>query len=162
MIESSQKRFKDLEKSNTALRKELADAKAAQEAANCRANEAEERANAAESSLALEKDVAKAEVDAFKEAVEQLRKEKEDVTEQLEGVAFEAMMKERCSLMRQLLAGEQTCWTPDKWIKEYESMEAGLPLSSDEESDDDQAAAEAGVVEESAGKAGGDEAPSVD
>ena len=131
MIESTQKRNKDLEKSNTSLRKELAEAKAAMDVAEKRVKEAEERAKAVEAAHKLEMEVSKLELDSFKEAVGSLKQEKVDLIDQLEGVAFKAMLKERSSLMRQYLAGEHVAWTPAEWIKECERMEAGL-YSEDE------------------------------
>ena len=157
-----------MEKSNIALRKEVVEAKSAAETSEGRAKDAEGKAKAAESTLALEREMTKLEVDSYKEALENLRKKKADLIEQLEGVALEAMMKERCSLMRQFLAGEQASWAPTKWIQEYERMEAGLPLSSDEESDDDRQAAgdvdkeEVDGVEAAEGKADGGSVHSID
>ena len=158
-----------MEKSNTALRKELVEAKSAVESLEGRAKDAEGKAKAAESTLALEREMTKLEVDSYNEALENLRKEKAKQIEQLEGIAFEAMMKERCSLMRQFSAGEHASWAPTKWIQEYERMEAGLPLSSDEESDGDRQASgdvdDKGVgngVEQAEGKNDGDSVHSTD
>lgn len=57
--------------------------------------------------------------------------------ERMKGVAFEAMLSEMSSLMKQYLAREYKPWTPKNWIKEHARYEVGLP-SSDEEAEEDE------------------------
>ena len=77
-----------MEKSNTSLRKELAEAKSLVIEAEGRAADADKKASVAESTLKLEREVSKLEVGSYKQAMESLEKEKAELTEQLEGVAF--------------------------------------------------------------------------
>ena len=103
-MESSQKRIRELEKSNTSLRKEAAEASERAGLAEKLANEAVDSVKVAEANLKLEKEVSQLEIDSLKEALKCLENEKQSLVEQLENIAFEATAKERHTLMKQYLA----------------------------------------------------------
>ena len=111
-----------MEKSNTSLRKEAAEASERAGLAEKLAKEAVDSVKVAEANLKLEKEVSQLEIDSLKEALKCLESEKQSLVEQLENIAFEAMAKERHTLMKQFLAGEHKDWTPEIWIQDYESL----------------------------------------
>lgn len=88
-IKPSQEKARNLEKSNTTLRKELAETKAATDAMKKKVKEAKREAKGAKRAV----------IDAYKDSVVVLENEKVALVDHLEGVAFEAMINKRSRLM---------------------------------------------------------------
>ena len=122
-----------MEKTNTSLRKETAEALEKAGAAERKAKEAEENERIAKANLALENEVSEHVIVSLKEAVKSLEEGKAELFDQLENIAFEATAKERYTLMKQYVAGEHIGWTSDTWIQDYESLiEEGREQSNED------------------------------
>ena len=86
--------------------------------------------------LKLEKETAEMAIEGYKEGFENVKKEKDLLLEQLEDIAIDSMMRNRCDLMKEYVAGKHVDWKPEKWIREYERRAAGLTSSSEDDLED--------------------------
>ena len=120
-----------MEKANTSVRKEFAELKTNFDASERKSKKVEKELKETQAALKLEKEISEATNEAYKESVENLTKEKAELLEQLEMVAFESMMNERSNLMEEYLAGKNVGWKPEKLIREYGRLAAGLSVSSE-------------------------------
>ena len=123
-MEGMQKKLRDLEKSNTSLRKSAAESAARAEVSDREAKVVKEELASIQATLKFEKETSELEISSLKEAVSSLEKKAEGLTDQLEDIAIEAMLKARSDLMKQYLAGEQHSWTPQEWIEQHKKWVA--------------------------------------
>ena len=123
-VESNQRKQKEIEKSMAAMKKEMAEMKSVFGKKN---KEMEKELKELKATLRVEKEVS----EATNDALENVKKENRELTEQIESIALESMMKERSDLMKDFLEGKTAAWEPEKWITEYDQLVAGLS-SSDE------------------------------
>ena len=122
-----------------AINKEMAELKSAFGKKN---KEMEKELKELKATLRMEKEVSK----ATNDALETVKKENKELTEQIESVALESMMKERSDLMKDFLEGKTAAWEPEKWINQYDQLV--VEFSASDEGDVEGKAKEVEVVEE--------------